>query len=382
MGSRVAVYGLSTEGYSLARQMAVNGADVSLIDEASPSAISLNAEIARMYPDIPSLREDEPLLPMEPIDAAISRAGYLFFAPKIRDTGQDINPSIHSRLKSAAQHMRKGSSLVYNIPVGFGAGAENVSLLEHVTGFEAGKSVGYYYYPVSPRRRPDVVGSFDGRPDGELSGLLAPGGEGGAFVHLVPSEYHHATRVLSHFADVHSVLELSRLARDDVTRGDMALGKFTSIFLDDMVDALYDLRSLSSSFGGTSITMSLINGSIKGLDSYLKRLSDETRSSLRRHNIKASRARIVLLWTLDRHEMRGDRLETLQALATKLRDRAGEVDTSGDPESGVLDGGGETVVVPCSKGDYERLLKGDRYRDLIAVKANPVCEAVRFAPGG
>ena len=40
-GARVVVYGLSTEGYDLAKPMAVAGADVWIIDEATPSAIQL-----------------------------------------------------------------------------------------------------------------------------------------------------------------------------------------------------------------------------------------------------------------------------------------------------------------------------------------------------
>jgi len=39
VGAKVVVYGLSTEGYSLACQMAIKGADVKIVDETSPSAI-------------------------------------------------------------------------------------------------------------------------------------------------------------------------------------------------------------------------------------------------------------------------------------------------------------------------------------------------------
>jgi UDP-N-acetylmuramoylalanine-D-glutamate ligase len=89
-GAKVVVYGLSTEGYAMACQMAIKGADVSIIDESAPSAISLKSEIAKTYPNVSSLKEDEPLLSMEPIDIATSKAKYLFFAPRIRKTGQDI----------------------------------------------------------------------------------------------------------------------------------------------------------------------------------------------------------------------------------------------------------------------------------------------------
>ena len=83
-GAKVVVYGLSTEGYALASQMAIKGADVYIIDESTPSAISLKPEIAKTYPNVSSLKEDEPLLAMEPIDVAVSKAQYLFFTPRIR----------------------------------------------------------------------------------------------------------------------------------------------------------------------------------------------------------------------------------------------------------------------------------------------------------
>ncbi|MEK6965976.1 MAG: hypothetical protein AABW62_00910, partial [Thermoproteota archaeon] len=92
--TKVVFYGLSTEGYSLACQMAIKGADVHIIDESTPSAISLKAEIAKTYPNVSSLKEDEPLLSMEPIDVAISKAEYLFFTPRIRKTGQDTKTEI------------------------------------------------------------------------------------------------------------------------------------------------------------------------------------------------------------------------------------------------------------------------------------------------
>ncbi len=77
-GAKVVVYGLSTEGYALACQMSINGADVSIIDESTASAIKLKSEIAKTYPTVASLKEDA-LVSMESIEAAISKTKYLFF---------------------------------------------------------------------------------------------------------------------------------------------------------------------------------------------------------------------------------------------------------------------------------------------------------------
>ena len=45
MKEKVVFFGLSTEGYSLACQMASKGADVHIIDESSSSAISAFKEV-------------------------------------------------------------------------------------------------------------------------------------------------------------------------------------------------------------------------------------------------------------------------------------------------------------------------------------------------
>ena len=163
-GTKVTVYGLSTEGYNIACQMAIKGADVFIIDESAPSAISLKSEIAKTYPNVSSLKEDEPLLSMEPIDIAISKTQYLFFAPRIRKTGQDTKTEIHSKFKDATSSLKKNSSVIYNLPTGFSGNNENISLLEHVTGFEVGKTVSYYYYPLSNvNKNPNVIGSFNNK---------------------------------------------------------------------------------------------------------------------------------------------------------------------------------------------------------------------------
>ena len=62
MNSKVTVFGLSTEGYDLARKIALKGEDVQIIDESTPSAITIKPDIAKTYPNVQALRDDEPLL--------------------------------------------------------------------------------------------------------------------------------------------------------------------------------------------------------------------------------------------------------------------------------------------------------------------------------
>ena len=373
-GAKVVVYGLSTEGYSIASQMAIKGADVSIIDESTPSAISLKAEIAKTYPNVSSLKEDEPLLAMEPIDVAISKAQYLFFTPRIRKTGQDIKTEIHSKFKDATSSLKKNSSVIYTLPTGFGGNNENISLLEHVTGLEVGKQISYFYYPLEDlNEQPKIIGSYNGKEDPKLGELLTTKKEK-KFVAISSSEHFHAIDILSRFSSLCSVLEVCKYAQDEITKKDLSSDDFQEIYLDNMVSGLFDLKSLGSSFEGANTLMYLINGSVKGIDGYIKRLIDEIRSTLKKNDLKASRTKIALSWTLDQHEMRGDKIEMLQNLTSRLRDYIGDVEAFEDPNFDLFHSEKTTIVVACSKTDFENIQKIKQDSDLIIVKANPLCE--------
>ncbi len=377
-GSKVVVYGLSTEGYAIASQMAMKGADVFIIDESNPSAISLKAEIAKIYPNVSSLKEDEPLLAMEPIDVAISKAQYLFFTPRIRKTGQDIKTEIHSKFKDATNSLQKNSSVIYTLPTGFGGNNENISLLEHVTGLEIGKQISYFYYPLEDlEKQPKIIGSFNGKEDPKLAELLLTGKKEKKFVAISSSEHFHAINVLSRFSSLCSILEVCKYAQDDLTKKDLSSDDLQEIYLDDMVTGLYDLKSLGSSFEGANTLMYLINGSVKGIDGYIKRLIDEIRATLKKNDLKASRTKIAISWTLDQHAMRGDKIEMLQNLTSRLRDYIGDVEAYEDPHLDLFHSDKTTIIVACSKSDFENIEKNKKDSNLIIVKANPLCETIQ-----
>ena len=377
-GSKVVVYGLSTEGYAIASQMAMKGADVYIVDESNPSAISLKAEIAKIYPNVTSLMEDEPLLAMEPIDVAISKAQYLFFTPRIRKTGQDIKTEIHSKFKDATNSLKKNSSIIYTLPTGFGGNNENISLLEHITGLEIGKQISYFYYPLEDLdNQPKIIGSLNGKADPKLAELLSTGKKEKKFVAISSSEHFHAINVLSRFSSLCSILEVCKYAQDDITRKDLSSDDFQEIFLDDMVTGLHDLKSLGSSFEGANTLMYLINGSVKGIDGYIKKLIDEIRSTLKKNDLKASRTKIAISWTLDQNAMRGDKIEMLQNLTSRLRDYIGDVEAYEDPHLDLFHSDKTTIVVACSKLDFENIEKNKKDSNLIIVKANPLCETIQ-----
>lgn len=375
MATKVVIYGLSTEGYSLACQIALNGGDVQIIDESTPSAISIKEDIANSYPTVQALKDDEPLLAMTSIDAAISKAQVLIFAPKIRKTGQDIKIEINSKFKDAVSNIKKNCLVVYGLGTGFGGNSENMSLLEHVTGLKVGKNVSYFYYPLSKENiSKSFIGSSDGKENESLKKLFSFN-KNLNFLTLTSSEYFHAIDILKQFSNQTSILEVCKFAKDSATKSDLNSEKLGEIFLDDIVDDLFDLRSLSSSFEGASSLMYLINGSMKGIDGYIKRLIDETRLILKKNELKASRTKILLLWTLDQHEMKGEKIEKLQELEIKLKDYIGDVESISQPTD-IFQNDKTTIVVVCSKSDLEYILKNNKDDEIIILKANPLCQLI------
>jgi len=370
---KVVVYGLSTEGYSLACQMATKGADVHIIDESSSSAISLNAETAKTYPSVVSLQGDEPLLSMKPIDVAISEANYLFFIPRIRRTGQDLKTEINSKFKDAVKPLKKGSSVVYCVATGFGGNKDNMELLRHVTGYDAGKSISYFYFPLGDMNNtPQIIGSMNKTDDKKLLSLLTTGKEIKKFVEISSAEHIHGINTIKRFSSLCSVLEICKFVNSN-TKSEKTFDDFADIYLDDMITGLFDLRSLGSSFEGAQTLMYLINGSVRGITGYVKRLIDTVRITLKKNDLKAAKTKIVLAWTLDPSEIRADKIEMLKSLSSKLRDYIGDVETAEDGVN-TFYSDKTTIIVACSRTDYKKIQEIEKDQDIFVIKANPLCK--------
>ena len=370
---KVVVYGLTTEGYFIACQMAIKGADVYLIDESSPTAISLKPEVAKNCPNIDSLKEDEPLLAMIPIDVAISKAEYLFFTPRIRKINQDLKAEVSSKFKNAIGSLKKGSTVIYCLATGFGGNSENVSLLKHVTGFDAGKSISYYYFPLNGlSATPSVIGSVKKIKDNKLLALLSTSKDKKTFVDISSAEYIHAIHTVKRFSGICSILEVCKFVNNNI-ESNTTFDDFKNMYLDDMMNGLDDLRLLGSSFEGTNPLLYLINGSIKGINGYAKRLIEIIRITLKNHDLKASKTKIILSWTLDKNQMRGEKVEMLNTITSKLRDYIGDVETS----EGLLDffhSDKTTIAIACTESDHKKIKEIKQNQDIFLIKANPMFE--------
>lgn len=375
---KAVVYGLSSEGYAIASALAVKGVNVSIVDEAQRMAFTLRPEVARTYPNVSALKEDEPLLGLEPEDVAIGSANYLFFAPRIRKTGQDVKSDISTKFKDAIRSLKKGASIIYNLPAGVGGNNENIALAEHITGLAVGSDLNYYYMPLGPEEfEKPFVGSIKTKSDSAMAKFLADYAQDKLkFVDLGSAEFTHAIRVLSHYSSVASIFEMCKYISEPSAKQGLEQEEFREIYVDDITRGLFDLRVIAASLEGAGSLMYLVNGSIKSMEGYVKHLIDQVRDVLKKNELKASRTRVAIVWTLDNNEMRGDKIDLLGMLEAKLKDYIGDVEMHRGDTFDLYHSDKTTVTIACSKQDYEAVTKSSPKSDMILLKANPLCEVV------
>jgi hypothetical protein len=381
--SSTAVYGLSTEGYRIASSIAVKGSKVSLIDESARMAIRLKPDIARTYPDVSSLIEDEPLLALEPIDIAIRDASYVFFAPRIRKVGQDVKSDVTSKFRDAIRMLKKGASVIYALPTGIGGNNENITMIEHVTGLSVGKDVFYYYMPqcnASAASSSEIlVGSFKSKQDVQIPKMLYEPDVRRKlnFIDIISAEFVHSIKTLEHYTSVASVLEICKHVHNSEISSELMHHAFRDIYIDDIANGLYDLRAIGSSLGGAGPLMYLVNGTIKAIEGYVKHIIDEIRGMLKKRDLKASRTKVSIAWTLDPNEMRGDKIELLSSLETKLKDYIGDVDRQQGSGLDLYSTDKTMIILACTKNDFAKVFsKNKQISEGILMKANPACETI------
>ena len=380
----VVVYGLSTEGYKIASTIAARGHNVSLVDESARMAIMLKPEIIRTYPSVSSLLEDEPLLELQPVDVAIKMASYVFFSPKVRKTGQDVRADISSKLRDVARSISPGTSFVFTLPTGVGGNTENIALIEHLTGFVIGRDVYYYYMPItslSELHQPDLLvgSSSSNKNDLHLLGLIQDQPQTGDsnIVDIYSAELAHVIRILEHYTGLASTLEVCKQTRSSGFPSQVLQNKYGELYIDEISNGLYDLRVVASSLSGAGPLAYLVNGTIKGIEGYVKHLIDRLRLVLKTAELKASRTRVIIAWTLDQNEMKGDKIELFSTMESRLKDYIGDVERRPGTSLDIYPTDKNTVVIACSKDDFGAISRTDSHNlDLIIMKANPVCEAM------
>ncbi len=373
--SKVAVYGLSTEGYRIASHISNQGIPVSIIDDSSGMAITLKPDIAKTYSSVTSFIQDETLLDFEPFDVAINNASFIFFSPRIRKSWPDARNHIVSKFQDVIKHVSKDSSIIYTVPAGFGVNNENITLIEHRTGLSVGKNIFYHYMPISSISSnlfDALIGTkteLNSNFASMLSGLYSD--KTMKVVDIESAEYIYCIRILRHYGLMSPIFEICKFADNNFQHQNTETESFDEMYLDDLVVGLFDLNTILSSLTGISPLTLLLKGNIATVENYIKHLTEQIKIILKKYELKASKTKAIISWTFDPNEMRGDRLEIISRLESRLKDYVGDVERQ-DSMFDFYSSEKKLIIVSCSKTDFQRLTENNPNSDIIIIKATPL----------
>jgi len=364
------MYGLTSEGYRLAAEL-VDKAQVTIVDETLQMAMELDRAFLRKNPKLDALMAGEPLLNLKPLGQVLEEAQVIFFTPKLRRPSDESLIEANSKLRDLSRYLSKGATLANVLPTGPGGNAENIIMVEKQTGLKVGSTLTYAYMPLKPRDAKPAVVSTAGSPEkGQLQALGFTENSQNVF----SAELEYAAAVLGVAITSVTEIELARRARE----AKVTLQQASDVYIDDFTKYLYELKAIQvSEETGESISY-LAGATLKGLENYVRYVVDEARELLKEKELKASRTKIDLVWSLDRYEMRGERQQVAESIQQRLRDYVTDVNIIPGSElkggSEVVDPLKHNVLIACSKEDQEaakQAKKGHRSIEMTLVSATP-----------
>jgi hypothetical protein len=367
---KVAMYGLTSEAYRLAADL-VDRAQVTIVDETLQMAMDIEPGFLKKNPNLQDVMAEEPLLSFKPLEQVLGEAQVIFFTPKLRRPSDETLIEAGSKMRDLAKYMSKGVTLVNSLPTGPGGNSENIILVEKQTGLQVGTTLTYAYLPLRPReQKPAVVSAAGLQEKGPLLALgFAPNSQ-----NVFSAELEYAAEVMEEAVESVTEIEMARRARE----ARVLIQRKSDVYLDEFSKYLYELKAIQASEEtGESISY-LAGAALKSFDNYVRYVVDETREVLKEKQLKASRTKISLLWSLDRYEMRGERLQVADSIQQRLRDYVTDVDVvsgsriKGGPE--VFDPFKHNVVIVCSKDDqdsFKAMKKGLGNSEVTLIYATP-----------
>ena len=356
------IYGLSTEGYEIAKKILRKQSKVIIIDENSRLGIILTSEIVKEYPHINFLNEEELLLNLEPFDKAISNAPIVFFAPRIRKVNQEVKNEIILKFKEIITYLMKNTVIVFNVPLGIGGNNEIITLIEHQSGLMVGTDVTYYYNPINTDKTAEIIlGSHQQRNENlfidSIFELINDNNHIQNDIKLASitsAELVYSINVINKYSNLTCINEISKLGKSKEDKQEIFYKNIESIYFDEIANGLFDLRIIGLSISSSTALSYLVNGTIRSIEGFIKNLVDETRSQLKSREIKASRTKVTIFWTIDNHEIRGDKTIIRELLESKLRDYIAEVEIE-DVES-YIPNSTNNIIIACSSADYKKII--------------------------
>jgi hypothetical protein len=345
------MYGLTSEAYRLAGTL-VDRALVTIVDETLQMAMDIDPIFLKKNPNLQEVMAEEPLLSVKPLEQVLGEAQVIFFTPRLRRPSDETLIEAGSKLRDLARYLSKGVTLVNSLPTGPGGNSDNIILAEKQTGLQVGATLTYAYMPLRPGDpKPAVVSAAGLMEKGPLQALgFVPNSQ-----NVFSAELEYATSVMETAVASVTEIEMARRARE----AKVSLQRSSNIYLDEFSKYIYELKAIQASEETGESIAYLAGATLKSFDNYVRYVVDEAREVLKEKQLKASRTKISLLWSLDKYEMRGERLQVAESIQQRLRDYVTDVDIvsrqRGRGGAELLDPLKHNVVIVCSKDDWEMM---------------------------
>jgi hypothetical protein len=371
---KVAIYGLTTEGYTVASKI-VDVASVTIVDDTLQMAMDLTPQLVRSHSNLQELVGGESLMGLKPIPQVLSEAKLIFFSPKLRKTGDESIIESSMKVREVAAHVSKGSTIINTLPMGIGGNSDNISVIEKQTGMKVGETINYAYCPIRPRGELGVIAL-----SAKMRDTLSPEeiGMKSAYGGITASELSYVSSVLNESAAIAIDVELMRKARSQgrpPSHEEGAGRREGEKYIDDLASFVYDLTAVQASEDVGEPLTYMAGAALRSLENDVRYIVDETRELLREMQLKASRTKVLVAWTVDRFEMRADRMRTAEGLVERLRDYVTDVrQVQADSGEEVTDPFKHNVVIACSVRDREwikGLRRTVRAHEMTVLNATP-----------
>lgn len=387
------IMGLSTEGYSLASALIQNGMETIIVDENLQMGMKLTPDIVSSYSEVSNLLEGETLVGLEPMQSSINRANYILFAPKIRKTGQEAKTEVNTRFRDVAKNISKNTIIIFCLPVGFNDNRVNISVIEKMSGLQEGEDFEYIYAPLQSRSK--NVLSLGPQKIGEKTKEILKKAEikfpKASTFEIAETLYFR--NILSQYIPKALDLEVYKKIpnRDERFKMKKNLGTNEPEYLDNITESLFDLKSVVGTLDTGDPSLYLTTGVLRSIEGYVKYVVDEIRNVMKQKELKASKTKVTLAWSVDKYEMRGERLAVLSSIKERLYDYIGDVNVLNRGEYIMQAGRGFMMTVPdmnktdivviCSEEDQKYASKvfnlDDKESDTVVLKADLLVDQYR-----
>lgn len=306
---RLAVYGLSSEGYNLASKFSEKEFETSIIDERLNSPMRVNRRDFSKNQTVDEFFEEETLAEITSLQDTISRSNVLLYCPKIRCDVTEIYHQYERSLKEIIPILPKESTLIFAVPLGLDGQKEMIKIVQKYTNLKENE-YGIVFLPPFFDEKVNVVGTF-GKVDSTLEILCEVFERKIQESTVEEAEMSFFSKILERFS--HFTSQMITFSKANNPEQEYA-------YYNDLFSYYLDLKMIYMTTGRGTQLKSFSSSLIRIVESYPKNLLNYLKGLTKENNVKPSRAKIIALWSRSNYHVRPDIEKSSQDLVSLLQD--------------------------------------------------------------